>query len=121
MRFDHQQPLPEPGIAVESETLEFKREFSSGFAAAKAIAALANGRGGLIVVGAIHNQQTGKLVRFVETETGPREKQISDAVVARCSPAPLYRCVPRTTAGGVNLLLVLVEPNMNVRPRRSPS
>lgn len=85
MWIDRETSLPEPGVAVESETLEFKREFSNGFAAAKAIAAFANARGGLVVIGAVHNQQSGQLIKFVETETGQVEKQISDAVVARCS------------------------------------
>jgi hypothetical protein len=108
-----QDPLPQPGIAVESVLLEFKREFSSGFAAAKSVAALANARGGSIIVGAVHNQQTGRLVKFVETEPGKTEKLISDAVVSRCSPAPVYRCVPQQAADGVRVVAIYVEPHMS--------
>ncbi len=104
--------LPAPGVAVESTTLEFKRELSSPFAAAKHVAALANSRGGALIVGAVHNQQTGQLIKYVSADIGKTDETVSQAVKERCSPAPAYLASARQH-DGQNVLVVNVEPTLS--------
>jgi hypothetical protein len=105
-------PLPTPGLAVESTTLELKRELDSAFAAAKHIAALANARGGALVFGAVHNQQTGQLVNYLGIDVGQTDEAVSQAVKERCSPAPVYLASAREHEGK-GVLVVNVEPTLS--------
>ena len=112
MRILSTDALPVPGTAVESTTLEFKRELDGPFAAAKHVAALANARGGALIFGAVHDQQTGQLVKYIGIDVGKTDEVVSQAVKERCSPAPVYLASAREYEGK-GVLVVNVEPTLS--------
>lgn len=86
--------LPQPGIAYETRMFDMKlrQMTASPFDKAKDVAAFANAMGGVILIGALEEQETGHLLRY---EPMPEEvakttrDDYENAVRARCSPIPI--------------------------------
>lgn len=83
--------------AHEKAVIDFKKEYDlrdldkndGRFEIAKDIAAFANHLGGTIVVGAVENPQTGKLVAFNSVQDEKRLVQALDQALNFCLPPPV--------------------------------
>lgn len=91
--FSRPEQLPPLG-AFERETLDFKRAQGAArgaFEYAKDVAALANHLGGTILVGAVEDRATAKLVRYEPMDAAAARAARTDyeqAVRNLCSPVP---------------------------------
>jgi hypothetical protein len=124
------QDLPAIG-ARESPTLDFKRELAPDappFEAAKDVAAMASAYGGVLLVGAVEDRATGKLVRWKPMALADAQRVVAtveQAAQQRCLPVPLVNVVAIPHPDGDFVVAVNVFPTLDqpvgVRTKGDPS
>ncbi|MGA5895096.1 helix-turn-helix domain-containing protein [Streptomyces venetus] len=100
---------------VESQTLEFKREYSSSLL--KSIAAMANTYGGMILVGVNDRAADGE-----DRVVGVDAQSVLDQIVSGCYEKfdppwePKFISVPLDDGSGLSVIVIKVDPNAAPRP-----
>jgi hypothetical protein len=100
---------------VESQTLEFKREYSSSLL--KSIAAMANTYGGMILVGVNDRAANGE-DRVVGVDAQSALDQIVSGCYEKFDPPwePKFITVPLDDGSGRSVIVIKVDPNAAPRP-----
>lgn len=100
---------------VESQTLEFKREYSSSLL--KSIAAMANTYGGMILVGVNDHAADGE-DRVVGVDAQSALDQIVSGCYEKFDPPwePKFITVPLDDGSGRSVIVIKVDPNSAPRP-----
>lgn len=81
---------------------------------AKDLAAFANALGGVVLVGAAHDDHTGVLTYpGLQNQSVGEVKETYDKAAAMCSPRPWLDAVPVTAPCGAQLVAVNVEPQIH--------
>lgn len=111
--------LPTPGLAVESDVLDFKEDVRKGPSGsielpdlAKDVAAFANASGGTLLIGALEERATGRLLHYAPFDApaiAKLRKAYSEAVRDFCSPRPICDSTPIAHGSG-SVLAVNVWP-----------
>jgi predicted HTH transcriptional regulator len=85
--------LPQPGVANERATVDFKvkLEAAERFEPAKDVAAFANGEGGTLLVGAAGSDESvAKYLPMSQAEASTTQRAYEEGVRDRCHPRPIF-------------------------------